>query len=115
MRETVGVVALLLVGAISGTLFGVTWLTGRFPSVLFGQALQEIVKVAKREFPPVALAALISSIAFAVLVRDDWAPLVLTVLAALSMLATIVITVRGNVPLNIEIEKWPATAFPAGW
>jgi uncharacterized membrane protein len=115
MRDVVGIVALLLVGAISGTLFGVTWLTGRFPRLLFAQSVQEIVKVAKREFPPLAFAALVASIVFAVVVRDDSGPFVLALVTALSMLATIVVTVRGNVPLNIQIEKWSPTDPPSGW
>ena len=115
MEEALGVVALLLVGAISGTLFGVLWLIGRFPRSLFAQALQEIVKVAKREFPPVAFGALASSVAYTVVVRDDTASFVLSLVTTISMLATIVITVRGNVPLNIQIERWPPAAFPDGW
>jgi uncharacterized membrane protein len=114
-KELLELLSVLLIGALTGTLAGVRWAIYRFPPLLFVRALQEILKVFSREFPPVSMAAAASGAALSIASFHTPAQLSLDLAATVSVVVMILITVRKNVPLNIRVSAWTPDAPPVGW
>ena len=108
-------VSILLIGALAGTLFGLAWATSRFNERQFMQTIQLMLPPLQKWFPPLGFASIISAGWLAAASFHDRTSFFLYLLCALSVVAVIVITVAGNVPINIQLLKWDPDKPPADW
>ena len=111
------VLALLLVGLVAGSMFGI-WrgydITAYAPGT-FVEVHQGAVRGLNTLLPAMAAAALALVILLAVLGRNRPAVLGLYLAAALAIVAGGIITRFLNQPINDQVMGWTAATIPADW
>lgn len=108
------VTAGLLAGIFLGYRLGVHYALAELSSSSFVQ-LQQVIHVRYVRFmPPLVLAALLSSVLWAVMIRAQWrtAEFWLVATSALGILVIAVATRAVNVPLNDQLMTWSVASPP---
>jgi uncharacterized membrane protein len=114
---TAQVLALLLVGLVAGSMFGI-WRgydVTAFTPATFVEVHQGAVRGLNILLPVMAAAALALTLLLAVLGRNRPAALGLYLAAALAIIAGGIITRFFNQPINEQIMGWTPAAIPADW
>jgi uncharacterized membrane protein len=114
---TAQVLALLLVGLVAGSMFGI-WRgydVTAFTPATFVEVHQGAVRGLNILLPAMAAAALALTLLLAVLGRNRPAVLGLYLAAALAIIAGGIITRFFNQPINDQIMAWTPAAIPADW
>ncbi|MEW2444385.1 DUF1772 domain-containing protein [Micromonospora marina] len=116
--ESVRTAATALLGLYAGGVFFtvITPSVGRMPPSAYVPYWQALNTDHGRAMPPFLLACLVLLIATAVLSYGRGRPVfILSVIAALLVIATIVLTVSQLEPLNRVADTWSADRPPANW
>jgi anthrone oxygenase-like protein len=113
-QKVVEIVSLLLLSMLAGTLFGLRWASARLDRRQMAATLQLLLPPLEKWFPPLCFANLGILILLAVLARDSTLTLIGALVGAVSVAALVLITVRGNVPINAEIKGWDMNRPPPG-
>lgn len=112
-QKVAEIVSIVLMSMLAGTLFGLAWATSGLDRKQLAGTLQLILAPLEKWFPPLCFANLGVLIVLGILARDSGFTLASAAVGAIAVVALIVITVRGNVPINAEIKRWDMSNPPA--
>jgi Domain of unknown function (DUF1772) len=112
-QKVAEIVSIVLMSMLAGTLFGLGWATSGLDREQLAGTLQLILPPLEKWFPPLCFANLGVLIVLGILARDSGFTLASAAVGAIAVVALIVITVRGNVPINAEIKRWDMSNPPA--
>ncbi|HQZ13539.1 MAG TPA: DUF1772 domain-containing protein [Devosia sp.] len=111
------VLALLLVGLVAGSMFGI-WRgydPAAFSSATFLEVHQGAVRGLNTLLPAMAIAALVLTVLLAFFARTRPTVLWLYIGAALLIAVGGAITRLANQPINEQVMAWTAATMPANW
>jgi uncharacterized membrane protein len=117
LRSTVQVLALMLVGLVAGSMFGI-WRGYNiiaYAPATFVEVHQGAVRGLNTLLPAMALAALALVVVLAALGRNRPAVLGLYMATALAIIVGGIITRFLNQPINDQIMGWTPASLPADW
>lgn len=112
-QKVAEIVSIVLMSMLAGTLFGLGWATSGLDRKQLAGTLQLILPPLEKWFPPLCFANLGVLVVLGILARDSGFTLASAAVGAIAVVALIVITVRGNVPINAEIKRWDMSNPPA--
>ena len=117
IRGFVRFLALFFVALISGASLAV-WLdnnsTGMSPA-FFVEKMQHSIRVLTVPLPVMAILGLLFTVASTIYARRDRLSFYLLLAACICLIAGVLTTVLGNIPINKQILTWSINAPPSNW
>ena len=116
-RDFVRFLALFFVALISGASLAV-WLDSSFAgmsSTFFVEKMQHSIRVLTVPLPVIATLGLLFTGASTIYARHDRLSFYLLLAACACLIAGVLTTVFGNVPINKQILTWSINAPPSNW
>ena len=113
--ELWAVVTLLLTIAMFGSLIGLAVATAKFSDKQLIQFLQQSLPSLGKMYPPLTIVSLAAAIILNYLYRSSGSPFWFSLANTFGILAFFLITTKGNVPINKQLEKWQLNALPNNW